>query len=144
VPEKAISLGYGAGTAQSTFPMERLPQAAPQLTPRNSRRKLTPMKAVALLALLASLAAAPLAPASVKPVPVAECAAKCCQAEPDCCSTACPCPPLSCHVPAAPSVMIPAGQPLAIFAPGSSPRAQLTDDTCSVRTSRPPVPPPRA
>jgi hypothetical protein len=102
------------------------------------------MKLMALLLVLTSVAIAPLAPAAVQPVPVAECAAECCQTEPDCCATACPCPPLSCHVPAAPSVMIPAGQPVAIFAPGSSPVAQLTDDTCSARTSRPPVPPPRA
>jgi|LakMenE18May11ns_1017448.scaffolds.fasta_scaffold9520001_3 hypothetical protein len=102
------------------------------------------MRFAALLLLLFSLAAVPLAPAAVQPVPVAECAATCCQTEPDCCATACPCPPLSCQLPAVSSVMIPAGQPLGIFAPGSSPGAQLTDDTCSVRTSRPPVPPPRA
>ena len=104
------------------------------------------MRAVALIALLASLAAAPLAPAAVQPVPAAEtCASACCQTDPDCCATACPCPPLSCQTPAAASVIIPAaGQTLVIFAPGSSPGVRLTDDTCSVRTSRPPVPPPRA
>jgi hypothetical protein len=102
------------------------------------------MKAVALIALLASLAAAPLAPAFAQPVPVAECAAKCCQTEPDCCATACPCPPLSCHVPAVPSIMVPAGQPLFIFAPDHAASLALSDDTCSARTSRPPVPPPRA
>lgn len=103
------------------------------------------MKAAALIALLVSLALAPVAPAVVQPLPAAECAAECCQTEPDCCATACPCPPLSCHVPAAaPAVMIPVLLTFSLFAPGSSPGARLTDDTCSVRTDRPPVPPPRA
>jgi hypothetical protein len=119
--------------------------APPSLTSPPPTLPLSHMKAAALLALLVSLAVAPLAPAAVQLVPVAECAAQCCQTEPDCCATACPCPPLSCHAPAATSVLIPAAaQPLMIFAPGSSPAAQLTDDTCSQRTSRPPVPPPRA
>ena len=102
------------------------------------------MRAVALIALLASLATAPLAPAFVQPAPVAECTAQCCQTNPDCCAADCPCPPLSCQTPVATTVLIPAGQSLAIFAPGSSPGAQVNDDTCSVRTNRPPVPPPRA
>jgi len=102
------------------------------------------MKAAALLALLLSLAIAPLAPAFVQPVLATDCAAACCQSTDNCCATACPCPPLSCHVPAAPAVMIPGGQPLFHFAPGSSPGAHLSDDACSERTSRPPVPPPRA
>ena len=104
------------------------------------------MRFAGLLLLLFSVATAPLAPAAVQPVPAAEtCASACCQTASDCCATACPCPPLSCQTPAAASVIIPAaGQTLVIFAPGSSPDGQLTDDTCSVRTSRPPVPPPRA
>ncbi len=77
------------------------------------------MKAAALLALLASLAVAPLAPAAVQPVSVAECAAACCQSTDNCCATACPCPPLSCHAPATSAVMLPATQPLFLFAPGS-------------------------
>gem|GEM_PF-3976460 len=102
------------------------------------------MKAFALLALLASLAVAPLAPAMAKPAPAAECVSACCETDPDCCATACPCPPLSCHVPAVASVMIPAGEPLFIYAPDHATSLALSDDACSKRTSRPPVPPPRA
>jgi len=102
------------------------------------------MKAVALIALLASLAVAPLAPAAVQPVPVTDCAAACCQSTDNCCATACPCPPFSCHAPVGTTVIFTAGQPWAIFAPGSSPGTRVTNDTCSERTSRPPVPPPRA
>ena len=101
------------------------------------------MKAVALLALLASLAMAPMASAVTVLAPEV-CASACCETDPACCATACPCPPLSCHAPAVSSVMIPAGQKLAIFSPGSSPCVQLTDDSYVVRTSRPPVPQPRA
>lgn len=102
------------------------------------------MKAAALLALLASLAIAPLAPAAVQPVPVAECAAACCQSTNNCCATACPCPPFSCHAPVAPAVMIPAGKPLFLCAPDHDSSLTLSDDAISERTSRPPVPPPRA
>ena len=103
------------------------------------------MKFAALVLLLFSLAAAPLAPAGPPtPVAMAKCASACCQTEPDCCATACPCPPLSCQAPSAPAVIAPVAAAVLIFAPGSSHGAQLTDETCSERTYRPPVPPPRA
>ena len=98
-----------------------------------------------MILLLFGMASAPLAPAAAIPAPTAEeCASACCQTSDDCCATACPCPPLSCQTPSAALVLIPAGTPLAIFAPGSSLAALLTDDICSERNTRPPVPPPRA
>ena len=103
------------------------------------------MNYAAILLLLFSVAAAPMAPAAALATPSAEaCAAQCCETDPDCCDTACPCPPLSCHVPVMTSVINPAGQPVFIFTPDHATSLTLSDDTCSVRTSRPPVPPPRA
>ncbi|MFM7376049.1 MAG: hypothetical protein ACKO39_12990 [Chthoniobacterales bacterium] len=103
------------------------------------------MRYAAMILLLVGLAAAPLAPAATLPAPAAEtCAAACCQSSDDCCAKTCHCPPVSCRTPAAPSVLIAAGEPLTIFAPGSSLAALLTDEICSERNTRPPVPPPRA
>jgi hypothetical protein len=99
---------------------------------------------MALLLVLFSLAAAPLAPAAVQPAPVAECAAQCCQSTDNCCATACPCPPLSCHAPAVTPVMISAAAPLFLYAPDHASSLTLSDEAISERTSRPPVPPPRA
>jgi hypothetical protein len=102
------------------------------------------MKAAALLALLASLAMAPLSTAVATVSPM-NCAAECCQTDPDCCETAaCPCPPLACHPTGAGLIGIPATAPISVFEPRSSAAADLKNDSYVVRTSRPPVPPPRA
>lgn len=102
------------------------------------------MKAAALLALLASLALAPLSAAFATVSPV-NCAAECCQTDPDCCETAaCPCPPFACHPTGAALISIPALAPISVFEPRSFAAADLENDSYLVRTSRPPVPPPRA
>ena len=102
------------------------------------------MKVAALPLLLLSLVAlAPLAPAATSPS-TADRAAECCQTDPDCCATACPCPPLSCQTSGATIFILPAVAPAIVFAPCCSPAAQFENDSYVVRTSRPPVPPPRA
>lgn len=102
------------------------------------------MKAAALLALLASLAMAPLSTAVATVSPM-NCAAECCQTDPECCETAaCPCPPLACHPTGAGLIGIPATAPISVLEPRSSAAADLENDSYVVRTSRPPVPPPRA
>ena len=102
------------------------------------------MKAAALLALLASLALAPLSTAVATVSPM-NCAAECCQTDPDCCETAtCPCPPLACHPTGAGLIGIPATAPISVFEPRPYAAADLENVTYVVRTSRPPVPPPRA
>lgn len=102
------------------------------------------MKAAGLFALLASLALAPFSMA-VAPVSPMNCAAECCQTDPGCCETAaCPCPPLACHPTGAGLISIPALAPISVFEPRSFAAADLENDSYLVRTSRPPVPPPRA
>ena len=102
------------------------------------------MKVAALPLLLLSLALAPLAPAATSSSTAAR-AAECCQTDPNCCETAaCPCPPLACHPTGAGLIGIPATAPISVFEPRSSAAADLENDSYVVRTSRPPVPPPRA
>ena len=102
------------------------------------------MKMAAIPLLLLSLALAPLAPAAISPS-TADRAAECCQTDPNCCETAaCPCPPLACQTSGATIFILPAVAPAIVFAPCCSPAAQLENDSYVVRTSRPPVPPPRA
>lgn len=114
--------------------------------PRNGD-EIRPMKAVMAVLVLLGLAVVPVAPAAVTSAAAAAaaetCAAKCCKTESDCCATSCPCP-VSCKVPTVVLPLVPSPTTIILFSPADRQSMPVAAEEAAVRSTRPPVPPPRA